>query len=285
MRPWKTFGFELSTLDRSTSMSTRSSISPLGFWSPVARLRSLLSWPRVPPRDTGALTSDLQPLQPPVTGGRSRGRWSLPKSFTMRTYAKTRLQLPWNPHLQIIGLKVRWNEHLQKIPGWGVPQKWTTGGKFGDQLVARIDRRLPHSCPLSGQWWNSSARVPRSQVQPMMRAEHAVKLRPRWNSHSASRVQRGWRKNRWDTMLVPKTDCYTLRISLHSAKKHVSKPLKGARSSAVEQRTHNPLVPGSNPGGPTSVSAQLRRYLVRPCARQAAHISAPSLDWRGRDRL
>ncbi|SRR5712692_2258409 len=68
MRPWKAFGFEPSTLDRSTSMSTHSAISPLGFWSPVARHRSLPSWPRVPPRDTGALTSDLQSLQPPVTG-------------------------------------------------------------------------------------------------------------------------------------------------------------------------------------------------------------------------
>ncbi len=43
MRPWKACGFEPATLDRFTSMSPRSSISPLGFWSPVARHRSLLA--------------------------------------------------------------------------------------------------------------------------------------------------------------------------------------------------------------------------------------------------
>ena len=42
MRPWKAFDFELSTPDRFTPMSTHSSISPLGFWSPTARHRSLL---------------------------------------------------------------------------------------------------------------------------------------------------------------------------------------------------------------------------------------------------
>ncbi len=47
MRQCKAFGFEPSTLDRHTSMSTRSSISPLGFWSPVARHRALPSRPRV----------------------------------------------------------------------------------------------------------------------------------------------------------------------------------------------------------------------------------------------
>ncbi len=39
------------------------------------------------------------------------------KSFRMRTYAKMCLQVLWNPHLQFIGLKVPWNEHLQKTPG------------------------------------------------------------------------------------------------------------------------------------------------------------------------
>jgi hypothetical protein len=72
MRPCKAFGFEPSTLDGHASMSTRSSISPLGFRSPVAPHRSLPSTPRVPPRDTAVLTSDLQPLEPPVTGRRSR---------------------------------------------------------------------------------------------------------------------------------------------------------------------------------------------------------------------
>src|SRR5712692_9877297 len=42
----------------------------------------------------------------------------LAKSFTMCTCARTRPQLLWNVHLQIIGLKVSWNEHLQKVPGW-----------------------------------------------------------------------------------------------------------------------------------------------------------------------
>ncbi len=41
------------------------------------------------------------------------------KPFTMRSYARTRLQLLWNVHLQIIRLKVPWNEQLQKIPGGG----------------------------------------------------------------------------------------------------------------------------------------------------------------------
>jgi len=47
MRPWKACGFELSTPDRFAPMSTHSSVSPLGFWSPVVRHRSLPSWPRV----------------------------------------------------------------------------------------------------------------------------------------------------------------------------------------------------------------------------------------------
>ncbi len=47
MRPCKAFAFQPSTLDRHTSMSTPSSISPLGFWSPVARHRSLPSRLRV----------------------------------------------------------------------------------------------------------------------------------------------------------------------------------------------------------------------------------------------
>ena len=34
----------------------------------------------------------------------------------------------------------------------------------------------------------------------------------------------------------------------------LSSSCRRARSSAVEQRTHNPLVPGSNPGGPTNES-------------------------------
>ncbi len=37
--------------------------------------------------------------------------------FTMCTCAKTPLQVLCNPQLQIIGLKVPWNEQLQKIPG------------------------------------------------------------------------------------------------------------------------------------------------------------------------
>jgi len=41
------------------------------------------------------------------------------KPFTIRSYAKTRLQLLWNPHLQIIGLKVPWNETVTKMPGGG----------------------------------------------------------------------------------------------------------------------------------------------------------------------
>ncbi len=54
-----------------------------------------------------------------VTGRGSpvAGRWSLYKSFTMHSYEKTRRQVLYNAHLQIIGLKVPWNEHLQKTPG------------------------------------------------------------------------------------------------------------------------------------------------------------------------
>ncbi len=52
------------------------------------------------------------------------------KSFTMRTYAKTRPQLLCNLHLQIIGLKVSWNEQLQKTRGgWGWTSEVEKGGK------------------------------------------------------------------------------------------------------------------------------------------------------------
>src|SRR5712692_11157184 len=40
-----------------------------------------------------------------------------PKSFTIRTYAKMCLQVLWNLHLQMIGLKAHWNQHIQKTPG------------------------------------------------------------------------------------------------------------------------------------------------------------------------
>ena len=39
------------------------------------------------------------------------------KSFRIRTYEKMYPQALWNLHLQIIGLKVPWNEQLQKTPG------------------------------------------------------------------------------------------------------------------------------------------------------------------------
>jgi hypothetical protein len=38
-----------------------------------------------------------------------------------------------------------------------------------------------------------------------------------------------------------------------------SLPLGGLVAQRLEQRTHNPLVPGSNPGGPTTVTVRLRR--------------------------
>jgi len=61
-----------------------------------------------------------------------------PKSFTMRTYAKMRLQLLWNAHLQIIGLKVPWNEHLQKIPGGRVSTRVANARLRGDSCRAHV---------------------------------------------------------------------------------------------------------------------------------------------------
>ncbi len=54
-----------------------------------------------------------------VTGRGSSvaGCWALHKSFGMRSCAETRWQVLWNVQLQIIGLKVSWNEQLQETPG------------------------------------------------------------------------------------------------------------------------------------------------------------------------
>ncbi len=85
MRPWKVFGFELSTPDRFTPISIHSSISPLGFWSPVARHWSLPSWPRVTAspvtgRESGAMFIHLSPLECALAEKRACN------SFAMRTY-------------------------------------------------------------------------------------------------------------------------------------------------------------------------------------------------------
>jgi len=64
-----------------------------------------------------------------------------PNSCRMRSCAKMRLQLFWNVHLQIIGLKVPWNEHLQKIPG--------AGGSIFHSPVATRDAPLSRFlCPV-----------------------------------------------------------------------------------------------------------------------------------------
>ncbi len=39
-------------------------------------------------------------------------------------------------------------------------------------------------------------------------------------------------------------------------------PSVGPVAQRLEQRTHNPLVPGSNPGGPTSIAKDLARFFV-----------------------
>ncbi len=88
MRPWKAFDFELSTPDRFTPMSTHSSISPLGFWSPVARHRSLPSWPRVTGRRSRAAGRCISPLECTLTKNRAC------KSFTMCTYKSLDLKSP-----------------------------------------------------------------------------------------------------------------------------------------------------------------------------------------------
>jgi hypothetical protein len=80
MRPCKACGFEPSPLDRHTSMSTRSSISPRSFCSPVARHRSLPSRPRVAGRRSRATGLRISPLECAVT------RKCVCKSFGMCTY-------------------------------------------------------------------------------------------------------------------------------------------------------------------------------------------------------
>ncbi len=105
--------FEPSTLDRFTSMSTRSSISPLRFWSPVAlseveghsptlapstSFQPLASnsgfGPDAPHRDTGVQRPDLQPLEPisPLQYALTQKRPC--KSFGMRSYKSLDLKSP-----------------------------------------------------------------------------------------------------------------------------------------------------------------------------------------------
>ncbi len=66
MRPCKAFGFEPSTLDRFTSMSTHSSISPHSFCSPASNSGF---GPDALHRDTGVQGPDLQSveLSPPAS--------------------------------------------------------------------------------------------------------------------------------------------------------------------------------------------------------------------------
>jgi hypothetical protein len=109
----------LSTLELST-------IDP--FRRPASRWARLRRSPD-PTFSVGKTCGALSPPQQPIRVGqgahpRAPGRWSrvtgrrsLPKSFTMRSYTKTCLQVLCNVQLQIIGLKVLCNEQLRKIPG------------------------------------------------------------------------------------------------------------------------------------------------------------------------
>ncbi len=89
MRPWNVFDFELSTLDRFTSMSTRSSISPLGFWSPVARHRSL-PWSRASRRVLCVPVALAGFLRPGPAGNAA----SVPHASILRVGVFPRVVLP-----------------------------------------------------------------------------------------------------------------------------------------------------------------------------------------------
>jgi hypothetical protein len=97
---------------------------------------------------------------------------------------------------------------------------------------------------------------PQTQVQPYM--VHLVR-------HSLSYVSHKDRKRgsiaQPDKSLPPATKFATLNVS-SSGKTPVSRSFKRVRplSSTVEQRTHNPLVVGSNPAGATKILQHLRWF-------------------------
>jgi len=78
-------------------------VSNSGFGSPVGG----------PARSSGIPASRKLPRSPETGPPASRTH----NPFTIRSCAKTCLQVLCNPQLQIIGLKVSCNQHLQKIPG------------------------------------------------------------------------------------------------------------------------------------------------------------------------
>ncbi len=79
----------------------------------------------------------------PVTGHQSAitGHVLTAKSFRIRSYEKMRLQVLCNAHLQIIGLKVPWNEQLQKTPGGRGTSEVKNIGEFSEELVAQVARQ------------------------------------------------------------------------------------------------------------------------------------------------
>jgi hypothetical protein len=136
------------------------------------------------------------------------------------------------------------------------------GAKFWLSVVTELKNRdvqgilIPCVDWLKGFPEAIEAVFPQTQVQPYM--VHLVR-------HSLSYVSH--RDRKWgsiaqpDKSLPPATKFATLSIS-SSDKTPVSRSFKRVRplSSTVEQRTHNPLVVGSNPAGAIKILQPFRRF-------------------------
>jgi hypothetical protein len=193
MRPWKTFGFELSTLDRSTSMSTRSSISHLDFWSPVA-LSEVEGHSPIRAPTSQLSTFQLSTIELSTFDCQlPMALLFQPNPFRMRTYAKTCLQLLWNVQLQIIGLKVPWNEHLQKTPGVGASAVVANA-----ELSPHLSLRRPEQSQIIGLKvpWNEQLQKTPGGGTPAGEKGMRIRRRTCCPDRSPARVRRAGRCSR-----------------------------------------------------------------------------------------